>query len=198
MPLYLLGITRSRELAGIVVGPQPAPPEPAVHSHVLMSIHCRADLLPVRLGLALPNEDAVRAMLCTAADELMAALDRLKGACEIGLRIHFNHKQPYFPDNTTTTASTSDYLSLRRARYAWEDALNKKADSVASRYIEAIHGLYRQWQRLMPAPLGVVRLALLVDRHRCDTIRHRLETIHAIRQAEHCTLLGPWPPYSFV
>ncbi len=214
MALYLLGITRSRDfsqladqsvswvfaekLAGVVLGPRAAPPEPDVHVRVLTAIHSRTDVLPVRLGIAAPDEETMRVMLLTNARELTAALDRLKGACEMGLRILFSHKQPHFSDNVTAAVSPADYLSLRRARYDWEDALNQEADSVVSRYLEAVQGLCRQWQRLTPAPPGLVRLALLVDRQCSAALRHRLEATHATHQAEHYMLLGPWPPYSFV
>jgi len=241
MAIYLLGIVRARdvarsetghnhgqvrwvlgeELAGAVVGPQPSPPELAEHARTLAAIHRHAALLPVQFGAALPDEAAVRTLLQSRREELASVLDRVEGACEMGLRIALGHLQgPHFqtssplpptgegpgvraPGNSACACasgplSPGEYLASRRNHYAQRDRLGRQAESAAAGYVEPLRGLWRDWRHLAPAPPGIVRLAFLIEWGRLAEFYSRLEVLRQARQAERCTSLGPWPPYSFV
>ena len=214
MPLYLLGISRCRDvprlpgdlvrwvtagdLAAAVSGPQPSPPEPAAHASTLAAIHRHIGVLPLRFGVAAADDGGVRTLLQKRRGELASALDRLEGTCEMGLRIWLPHRPAPQAEPVATAISAFEYLALRRAQYAWADEQGSQVESVIERYVALAGDLCRDWCRLACPSPGLVRLALLVERQRVDALRKRLDTAPKPRQVDRCLVLGPWPPYSFV
>jgi hypothetical protein len=216
MPLYFLGISRACDigrlpggpvrwivaegLAAAVVGPQPSPPQPAEHARSLAAVHRRIDILPMQFGATVTDEATVRILLHARREELASSLDRVEGASEMGLRITLPRLQgPHFgPCDGTRALSPGDYLASRRTHYALHDGLRRQAESAVAGYVEAMGGLFRDWRQLLPAPVGVVRLAFLVDRGRLAAFGDSLESHRRARPTEPCTAFGPWPPYSFV
>ncbi len=190
-------------LAAAVVAGLPASLAPMTHAALLKAIHRRLDIVPVRFGVLLPDEQAVRERLRTQTEHLLGELTRLQGTGEIGLRIEV---QPSLaaPQFTTVTRrddpaiSPSQYLALRRHQYTDVDRRNHEADLASHGYIHAIQGLFREYRTLTSPRPGLIRLAFLVDRGRWDASLARLESFAAETTTTECILLGPWPPYSFV
>lgn len=134
---------------------------------------------------------------------LLRDLDRLKGTAEIGLRIELPHSpgppDPSLPGGSRDPDSSPlGYLAARRAQYQWQDGLNRRAQLAAETCIRTVKGLYRSWGRLSPEPPGTVRLAFLVERDLSEAFAERLERLQDPAIGQRRTLLGPWPPYSFV
>jgi len=220
MSLYPLGITRRQdvartaedaaveqvavrwvfagELAGAVLDPPQEPPKPLEHAAALDAIHRRMCVLPIRFGTVLGGEVEIRSLLESRCRDLLDRLDRLDGACEMGLRIALPER-PVTPPHLPPAASPFvSYLHQRRAHYQGQDSLSARADLTAERVLRELHGTYREWRRLTPSPPGLVRLAFLVERKRIALFQRRCEASRRERPGEQQTVLGPWPPYSFV
>jgi len=191
------------ELAAAVVSPLPPLAGPLEHAALLAAIFRQGDVLPMRFGVVLPHEEAVRDLLRRRREALLHDLDRLKGAGEIGLRIELPCRSlppdpPAPSGERPADSSPARYLAARRARYQWQDQLNTQAQHAAETCVRAMKDLYRSWRRLSPEPPGTVRLAFLVERHLWEAFAERLEISRAEKIGVRCTLLGPWPPYSFL
>ncbi len=242
MPLHLLGISRTKDVARLacvragalgtarVDGPMvelagrhtshacwvvhgdltaatvpPLEPRagPGRHADLLEAIHRRMDVLPMRFGAVLPDERAVKEFLDKRRTDLRADLDRLEGTVEMGLRIELpgeDQKESPAPSPTGPAPSPSpvEYLAQRRRKYDDKDHFDHQADSILQRYLGELEGVYRQWRRLGPPRPRLVRAAFLLERTAVTAFQTRLNAIQADRKGSQCTVVGPWPPYSFV
>jgi hypothetical protein len=190
-------------LAAATVWPVPSTSGPLEHAALLAAIHARINILPIRYGTVLPDEEAVRHFLSNRRENLLGDLNRLHGTAEIGLRIEL-------PDSPLPTGplaasgshhsdiSPVQYLAARRSRYQWHDQLDTQAQLAMATCVRALSGLYRNWRRLSPEPLGIVRLAFLVERKLLEKFSERVEMFTTMKIGRRYTLVGPWPPYSFV
>ena len=108
-PLHLLGVSASGDIANwaglpeedagqlswITRGPLAAaataslPPStgPLQHARLLLAIHRRACVLPVRYGTVVPDATAVEQFLGRHEEELLRQLARLRGTTEMGVRL---------------------------------------------------------------------------------------------------------------
>lgn len=183
-------------LAGAVTSP---PLDPVDHARLLGLIHQSIDILPMQFGTDFPDEEASLAFLDRRGEHLLQCLDRLRGACEMALRVKLKCSQaaPVLSrsrDHGRVSLSPSQYLAQRRTSYQWEDRLDDQAEL----YVRALQGLYRDWRRLPSPSLGSVRLSFLVERLRLGSFQHRLNTLTSEQECDRFVLMGPWPPYSFV
>ena len=189
-------------LAAATIGPSSRWFGPFEHARLLAAIHARQTVLPARYGMELPDEEAVRAFLSNRSENLLSDLDRVEGANEIGLRIELDcnpvTKPPASSDSAGSDVSPARYLALRLARYQRQDRASAQAQLAVANLLRALEGLYRSWRQLLPEAFGTVRLAFLVDRQRSEAFVNRLESWKSDQPARRCTVLGPWPPYSFV
>jgi hypothetical protein len=187
-------------------------PVPLEHAVELGAIHRRGDVLPMRFGATLADEDAVCHLLHRRQAEWLEELDCLAGTGEIGLRIELLQgpavPAPHLRKEATAgraepglsfspRQSPEGYLAARQARYQQQDDQYHRAELAAEDCIRTMNGLYRQWRRLRPEPPGVVRLAFLVERGVFAAFAKRLGGLRARRISRRFTFLGPWPPYSF-
>jgi hypothetical protein len=225
LPLPPRWVIRDRVAAAVWT--RSTPPLPLEHAVVLGAIHRRGDVLPVRFGTTLADEDAVCDLLCRRQAEWLEELDCLAGTGEIGLRIELP-QGPAVPASQSRCQvsgvrdqgpgtrcqvsgvrdqvvglslaprqSPAGYLAARQARYQQQDDQCHRAELAAEDCIRTMNGLYRQWRRLRPEPPGVVRLAFLVERGVFAAFAKRLGGLRARRISRRFTFLGPWPPYSF-
>ena len=220
MSLYPLGISRSRDLprvaeqstvgqvavrwiladklAGSVIDAPQVPPKPLQHAAALAAIHRHICVLPMRFRAVPRDEPEIRSLLETRHRDLLQRLDRLDGTCEMGLRIALP-KCPAIQGNPSSRTSLStSYLHERRAYYQRQDSLREQARLTVEHLVRELRGTFRDWQRLTPSPPGLVRLAFLVERERVGLFRRCLQASLAEHSGHQWTLLGPWPPYSFV
>jgi hypothetical protein len=219
MPLYPLGISRRRdvpsvpqqaagsvdirwsltgELACAFIDATHQPIPPMLHATALDAIHRRICVLPVRFGLALHDVTEIHSMLETRQDELLDHLDRLDRTCEIGLRIALPSPPESHADASPSRQSPLSYIEQRRSHYRRTDDNAERDHLIVERVVERLGGLYRQWRKLVASPSCPIRLAFLVERNREAAFRNRVESTCCAGQECRCTILGPWPPYSFV
>jgi hypothetical protein len=192
------------DLAVAVAPIQAEPPHPLQHASVLQALHRRIDILPARCGTVLPSQQAVQDLLQRRQADLLHALQRLQGTAEMGLRIDVclsrpAHDAAEMPDTAEAPAvAPAQYLAGRRSLYQWRDRCDDQSQMLIDDHTQRLAGLYRQWRRLPSAEPAVVRLAFLVERQHTAGFRARLQVRSTVPWAARATLVGPWPPYSFV
>ncbi|MFF7726623.1 GvpL/GvpF family gas vesicle protein [Streptomyces sp. NPDC008001] len=176
-------------------------------------------VLPLRLATVFHDEAGVRAMVDARHEQLRAALDRLDGCTEWGVKVYALGTAPPAetataprgngPHENTPRAATSgrDYLRLRAAerRAAQEGARHE--DEVARGIHSALTALARE-NRLHPPQnprlsgrtgRNVLNAAYLVGRE--DGSRFTSAVARLAERAPddgmRVDLTGPWAPYSF-
>ena len=141
------------------------------------------DLLPVRFGTDVADERAAARVLAERHDELAAALDRVRGAVELAVRV-----QPVAGDEPARAAgageSGREYLRARVARSALARAIHERLEAHA---------------RAAAVRTGpeLLRAAYLVDRAAVDAFVAEVKAIQRERDDLALLCTGPWAPYSF-
>jgi len=186
------------KLAGAVIDAPHVRPRPLEHAAALDAIHRQICVLPMRFGTVLRDEADIRSLLETWHRDLLQRLDRLDGTCEMGLRIALPKCQTAQANPSPRTSPPTSYLHERRAYYQRQDSLSEQARLTVEHLVRELGGTYHDWQRLTPSPPSLVRLAFLVERERVGSFRRCLRASIAEHSGHQWTLLGPWPPYSFV
>ena len=191
------------ELCAALVQPLPRVTGAMDHAALLAAIFQRVDILPVRYAVTMADERAVRDLLRRRGAELLEILDRLQGTAEMGLRVQIaggRPRQDLSPPHHSTPSDNAAirYLAGRRIRYQQQDELGSAAERTIASCLRAAGGLYRDWKRLPSQPTAALRLAFLVERGLLAAFTGRLQAWAARRRHEPCSLVGPWPPYSFV
>jgi hypothetical protein len=168
------------------------------HENVVEVLMEQATVLPMRFGSELPDVATVRAMLVERGEDLSAALERVRGAVELGVRILDERPADRSPQQASVVAPASSaplgpgatYLLQRLERSQEVEAL-----------VERVHGplaaLARaSRRRRLNGSRFLLTGAYLVDRDLVETFRSRVEKLDAESPASVvCT--GPWPPYGF-
>lgn len=160
------------------------------HEAVVESMMETGAVLPMRMGSTVEGPDSVEALLRERGGDFTAAIERVRGAVEIGLR-----GLVATPSGPGAGASASGpgaaYMRDQLAR-------KRRIDAVGARVREALAPLARD----MTAITGThermsIRAAFLVERDRVDEFTAAVERLE--REIETVTLVctGPWPPYSF-
>lgn len=220
MPLCLLGISRHRdlsrtvqqsifeqvdahwivddELAGAVIDLPDRRLPPLRHAAVLDAIHRQFCVLPMQFGTAFFDETELRRLLHTQKQELLETLRRLDGTHEMGVRITFPACPFARAVSPRGTTSPNSYLRERRAYYRNRDLLDRRAQLTLDHLLEQLQDSCRECKTLASSTPGLLRLAFLVERERVRAFRTSLQGVITAHHARRWTLLGPWPPYSFV
>lgn len=139
------------------------------------------DLLPVRFGTRVADEEAAALAVAERRDELAAGLERVRGAVEISLRVH----APAPADAPPPDAATGrEYLREKATR-----------TQAAARLHEPLAALARA-AVVRPAP-ELLRAAYLVERGAVEPFVARVRELQREHPALSLLCTGPWPPYSF-
>jgi len=150
-------------------------------------------VLPLRLGCVLPDETAVVALVEDRAQEFRSALDRVRGAVEIGVRAAVTEGAP-LPATATATDERpgTAYLMTRLAQ-------KQRGDEVIDLVHRPLADLAREHVRLDRAigDQSSVRLAYLVDEDAVEPFQERVQDLETELDDVRLACTGPWPPYSF-
>jgi hypothetical protein len=157
------------------------------HERVVEALMDDRDLLPVRFGTRLEDETAAAGALAERHGEFARALDRVRGAVEVSVRV-IGERMDAPPSDPVSGA---DYLRAKvRSAAAAEEVSRAVHAPLASRA--------RASAKLpAPDPAELLRAAYLVDR---DAVTEFVACVRELEEANPrlrvlCT--GPWPPYSF-
>lgn len=173
----------------------------------IATLHARFDVLPLRLGDVVGDAAEATALLERRASHLRAALDRVRGHTEYGVRLTLDeHASPpalHTPQAATHAAAATSlaagarYLASRAAHYAAIDGVPSDLERrvrtwLPSLSLDGIHARLEPPSRLVPSP----SIAFLVPRHTASRFIERYNQC-APRLSVRATLVGPFAPYSF-
>lgn len=171
------------------------------HDAVVRSALRSATPLPVRYGTALADEERARELLRERRQEYLAALERVAGRVEVGIRVGW--EPPPAPEERAPAGGEEGpgraYLERRRREREAEESRRRAAEELLDR----VEGFFTDLElstrrRVLPEPGIAGTLAHLV--HRRD-LRHYTERLNRARNEVFPVSLrpsGPWAPYSFV
>ena len=144
-------------------------------------------VLPVQFGSVLDDEGAVQELLRRRGKDLLAQLDRVRGAVEIGLRASWRDRPP---TSDVRPQSGTSYLRDRLE-------LRQHARRVASE-LDPLTAVARSSRRaLAPRPDLPVLDSYLVDRGRVSEFVALVAQLDRHLDDVELVCTGPWPPYSF-
>lgn len=158
------------------------------HEEVVEALMADRDLLPVRYGTRLEDEHAVARAVEERLGELATALDRVRGAVEVSVRVLpvGDAGSPVVPD----TAGGAEYMRVR----ARAEASQARAAEALQEPLEA---LARSSTAGRPRPPELFRAAYLVDRDAVEPFTGEVARLQRANPGLGILCTGPWPPYSF-
>ena len=171
-------------------------------AHVVDAFHHAGTVLPLRYGCVLNTQEQVVQLLRDRGAEFLAALCRLDGCVEMGLRVLLppTDVRPA-PSGACCPGSPGpgrDYLALRGAYYAARDGADRQAADIAALARAAFEGLFREVSLEPPGAgrPGIVSLCFLVRREDLAAFHAAFARFQA-QCPQKALLTGPWPPYNF-
>jgi hypothetical protein len=167
--------------------PQPSRREVLAHERVLEAVMKRGPVLPLRFGTQLRSEQELEETLRERREELLQALERVRGRVELGLRVLGDRRQSRRGDRE----SGRDFLLGRLAE--------RRSAERAARHVHApladlaVASRVSEW----PSPPAILVGSYLVDEGVVERFRSRANEL-AVRQPDlRVIVTGPWPPYGF-
>src|SRR5581483_9437583 len=145
-------------------------------------------VLPAQFGSVVEDETAVLELLRRRRRDLVARLQRVRGAVEIGLRASWRDgpRRPLEARSQSGTSYLRDRLELRQS-----------ARRVATE-LEPLGALARSSRRaIAPRPDLPVLDSYLVDSGRVSEFVALVEQLDDRLDEVELVCTGPWPPYSF-
>lgn len=175
------------------------------HDGVVQAIGARRPTAPLRLGTVYFDDDGVRARLDELHEPLTAALDRVEGRAEWGVKVTVPPPAETTPE-TRPAETGAAYLRRRREETTRRESAAQHASEVAedvhrrlSDVVVASRRLPPQDSRLTGDPATMVlNGAYLVDRTRAAPFQELVEQVRQDLPEVRVDLGGPWTPYSFV
>jgi hypothetical protein len=161
------------------------------HEEVVETLMEDRDLLPVRFGTRLDDETAAARALGERHREFAMALDRVRGAVELSLRMVVEPPHDSADEPPAQPLTGTEYMR-EKARFgaAREAALRAVHEPLASRARATT-------KRPTHDPNELLRAAYLVDRGRVNSFVDLVEELQRANPAARLLCTGPWPPYSF-
>ena len=162
------------------------------HESVLEALLQDGPVLPLRFGVAYASERELVRELDDRGSALGAALERVRGKVEVGVRVlDTGSHERSLPAETGPGPGTRYLLArLQRSRDAAErsqpirDALAPLASAVRT--------------RLLPQPDTLLSAAYLVDAGKVAAFEQAATGIESSCDSVAVLCTGPWPPYHFV
>jgi hypothetical protein len=173
------------------------------YERVIHSRHAVADVVPMRFGSVLSDEEAVRAHLEEQRAAYLRALTRVSGCVEMGARALISLPPPVTPEESAKPALRSgvDYLKARQRRYSAETRLRDHCAALEQALLSKVAPLCREHRSELTSPRSaepaLCSLYFLVPRDQMSAFRAALSSIPDIGHTE-LMLSGPWPPFNFV
>ena len=160
------------------------------HERVVEAMMDRGAVLPLRFGTQLEGEDALAAVLTERRDELLGALERVRGKVELGLRVI---PQPGADRELGARQLSGRSYILARAR---EHRRRERAAVEVHRPLAELAAA--STLRAHPMPPALLVAAYLVDAERVDEFRASAAEFEHHAAGAQVVVTGPWPPYNFV
>lgn len=188
----LRGVDEGRLMAIVTDhdGPGPDPDAAALETYerTIQALMDSRAILPTPFGRVLEDDDAVRAMLRRRRRDLLARLDRVRGAVELGLRARWLSASD--PAREARSESGIAYLRERLETRQSARRLATELDPLT----ELARGIRRTLSLRRDLP---VIDAYLVDRGRVGEFVALVAELGSSLEEVELVCTGPCPPYSF-
>ncbi|MET8013944.1 GvpL/GvpF family gas vesicle protein [Streptomyces sp. NPDC005271] len=177
------------------------------HQQVVDTVGAGTCVIPVRMATICRGEDGLRRMLADGREQFTAALDRLDGRVEWGVKAYAAPPATEEPSAAPSAPlSGRDYLRRRSAqRRATEQRWGRTEEDARLVHDTLAHLAERA--RLHPpqdarlsgeSDQNVLNAAYLVRREESSAFAERVGELAEQASALRLELTGPWAPYSFV
>jgi hypothetical protein len=183
------------------------------HDAVIDAVSHVAPTVPVRLATVYADDDRVRAMLADRHDDFVAALNRVTGRTEWGVKVYAEpsadpgEPEPSMqaPADGEASGAGTAYLHRRRAQLSAREA----AENTVAAHVRDIHAaldriavaarLYAPQHPALVRESGRMLLngTYLVGNDSIDEFAARVDSLAAEHPDIRVELTGPWPAYSF-
>ena len=189
----------ARETAGLTlaVSQHAATPElsnDAVlrHAHVVEQLaQAAAAVLPARFGLGFEDELSLQRGVGAQAAELRAALERVRGCAEVGLRVLSPEREERPEERPEAPLGGGDYLRARLRETTERERLAGELHDALARHA-------RDSTRRVPAGgRTLLSAAYLLPHDDVGAFRREVERLERSHPELALVCTGPWPPYSF-
>lgn len=176
------------------------------HHAVVEELSHRGPVVPARLATIHNDDERVAGVLADRRDDLSAALDRLLGREEWGVKAYAVPTAPAEEQPVPGSQTGAAYLRRRKAQLTahenGQQAAAEAASAVHTALTEAAVAARRhapQDRRLTGAAAAMVlNGAYLIDREDVRGFTALAEGLAERNPAIRLELTGPWPAYSFV
>lgn len=169
------------------------------HEHVVERLMAERAVLPMRFGSQLPGDAALRRALATRHDELLSALDGVRGRVELAVRAvrvdgvgRADVPVPAVAGAVEGHDTGRDYV---RAKLEL-----RNRDEAAGAALHAPFAALAVAERRRPGrgPGELLRASYLVERPQVAKFRALAQRLQREHRDAAVLCTGPWPPYSFV
>jgi hypothetical protein len=171
--------------------PRPSPELVLGHEGVIEAVMARGPVLPLRFGTQLESEQQLTTLVSQRRDQLLRALDRVRGHVEIGVRVIPERAAPRAGAAGRERSGREHLLALARHQRGADRAARDLHAPLAALATASV-------VREHPAPPAVLVSSYLVDAAAVAEFRRRAQELAARHEGTSVTVTGPWPPYSFV
>jgi hypothetical protein len=174
------------------------------HHEVITAISSVTATVPLPLATLYRGDARVREALREKETSFLAALDRLAGRTEWGVKV-YAPTGPAAPAPDPAPLTGRAYLDRVRNRHQGREERHNAALQAAERVDTVVRGLAVATRRLRPhGPevtgkdrTHILNAAYLLDTARTRELRAALTSLRGDEPAVEIELSGPWAPYSF-
>ncbi|GAA4253595.1 GvpL/GvpF family gas vesicle protein [Dactylosporangium darangshiense] len=177
------------------------------HHAVVAAAGERGAVVPATLATVYRDDAGVRAMLEQRRADLDAALDRISGHTEWGVKVYAGTEPIRAPaqEKPASAHPGTDYLRRRRAELSAGDERRRRAEHDAEQIHEALADSADAARRHPPqdrrltghAEPMVLNGAYLVSTDDSSRFADAVDELAQRHPGLRLELTGPWPPYSF-
>jgi hypothetical protein len=173
------------------------------HEAVVESFSGAAAIVPMKL-FTIFNDDARALEDLKAQDDVVnAALRRVRGRFELGVRVSLDRDRPQ-PPRPARANTGAAYLAGKKAQRDRAAELARNAREVVADLYEELAAIaadaVQDGERLRPGGPLLLDAAFLVPRTSAARFRKIVErrATELAPDGDRVAMTGPWPPYSFV
>jgi hypothetical protein len=201
-PLRAIPCGELQAIVGEHEAPEPkvSPERVLAHHDVVARLRQGSQALPVQFGTVFSSVSAVQESLEERSEALADTMSRLAGTSEFGISVLWDSKQAA-PNSELNEAPVSgvEYMRQRLGEYQRQNDLRAKAEQVSEAIERSLGPYSRDWRlSVLPTDNMPVRGSFLVAEREMDTFRREFTQLCADLSDLRFSLVGPWPPYSFV
>ena len=163
------------------------------HEQVVEDLMSSATILPLRFGSSVERAEDLIAMLSERREEFVDALERVRGAVELSVRVQLPASPSRDPQRASLRPRSGTAYLLERAE---QERRGREA-------VDLVHRPLLRLARRCTSPVsardpGKFKAAYLVDKGVTERFGERVGELNAGLDEVKVSCTGPWPPYSFV